>query len=434
MATRLSSWIGSVFDDGGRVYLKRLSGNDTLLTCSHQAGPYIPKKIIFELFPSLAESKALNPRVSLPVVIVSHSMPERVATAIWYNNKVVDTGTRDECRVTGWGGKESPLLDPESTGSLAALCFKGRHGEDAIGCEVWVCSSPEEEEILENRFGPVEPGGWLYIREPAGALTMPRIPGMSDEVRDPTGSFLGLEPDAEQLSFVLGRPVDRDCRLTADQIPAAWLTTFPSGEAIVHRSASMRPDYSRLEPDKRLLKRRECEYEVFRSVEEIVTLPVIDKGFSNIDAFINFANSVTNRRKARSGRSLELHAKRIFDEEQVSSYSHDEISEGRKRPDFLFPSAEAYQDACFPVNRLRMLATKTTCKDRWRQVADEAARIEKKHLLTLQEGVSESQFAQMERAGVVLVVPKPLHGKFPKVLREKLVTFEQFINDIKRLG
>ncbi len=39
-----------------------------------------------------------------------------------------------------------------------------------------------------------------------------------------------------------------------------------------------------------------------------------------------------------------------------------------------------------------MLATKARCKDRWCQILNEADRIERKHLLTLRQGVSESQF------------------------------------------
>ena len=47
-----------------------------------------------------------------------------------------------------------------------------------------------------------------------------------------------------------------------------------------------------------------------------------------------------------------------------------------------------------------MLAAKTTCKDRWRQIINEADRIKLKHLITLQEGVSEAQFREMQEAGV----------------------------------
>ena len=55
----------------------------------------------------------------------------------------------------------------------------------------------------------------------------------------------------------------------------------------------------------------------------------------------------------------------------------------------LFPSQAAFRDPTLPEVRLRTLATKTTCRDRRRQVVNEADRIEAKHLLTLQEGVAE---------------------------------------------
>jgi hypothetical protein len=182
----------------------------------------------------------------------------------------------------------------------------------------------------------------------------------------------------------------------------------------------------RQSPDDRLLRRRECEFELFRSIEDLVVLPRIREGFATVDLFMSFAHSVTNRRKSRSGASLELHAKKIFDEEALP-HSHDEISEGRKRPDFLFPSAEKYRSPSFPTERLRMLAVKTTCKDRWRQILNEADRIPTKHLLTLQEGVSPHQFEEMQAAGVALVVPRRLHSKYPPEMRQHLVTVTDFI-------
>jgi len=78
-----------------------------------------------------------------------------------------------------------------------------------------------------------------------------------------------------------------------------------------------------------------------------------------------------------------------------------------------------------------MLAVKTTCKDRWRQILDESARIRIKHLLTLQEGVSENQFRQMKEANVQLVVPQRLISKYPESIRSELLTFNMFLNYIK---
>lgn len=79
-----------------------------------------------------------------------------------------------------------------------------------------------------------------------------------------------------------------------------------------------------------------------------------------------------------------------------------------------------------------MLAAKTTCKDRWRQVINEADRIRTKHLLTLQEGVSEGQFREMREAGVqLLVVPTGLHDAFPDSVRPHLIGVETFIAEIR---
>ena len=76
----------------------------------------------------------------------------------------------------------------------------------------------------------------------------------------------------------------------------------------------------------------------------------------------------------------------------------------------------------------------TTCKDRWRQILNEASRIETKHLLTLQEGISENQFREMSEAGVQLVVPLPLVGKYPESVQPYLQSLESFIGDVRLLG
>jgi EcoRII C terminal len=189
--------------------------------------------------------------------------------------------------------------------------------------------------------------------------------------------------------------------------------------------------------DARLIKRRECEYQLFLSVEEAYEMPRISQGFAAMDDFVRHAQTVLQRRKSRSGRSLELQAKTIFLEESLiegQSFQHGVGSEPGKRPDFLFPSQSHYRDPNFPDNRLRMLAVKTTCKDRWRQVLQEAPRIKQKHLLTLQEGVSEAQYAEMENSGVQLVVPKSLISKYPKSVQQKLMTLEHFINEVRHLN
>ena len=153
--------------------------------------------------------------------------------------------------------------------------------------------------------------------------------------------------------------------------------------------------------------------------------------------FLEHAQSVLQRRKARAGNSLQLHVRQVFLEESLREgheFSYNPISEAGKRPDFLFPSADAYHNSAYPEQQLRMLAVKTTTRDRWRQILNEASRIGTKHLFTLQEGVSVNQFQEMLSANVQLVVPASLHQKYPASIRSSLQTLESFMGDIRLLN
>lgn len=401
-----SDWLTD-FTRGDIVwYVKRLSANDTLATNAHQAGPYVPKDFLFAILPSLNRPEADNPDAWFRLRVDSHG-DERQVRAIWYNNRLRG-GTRNEARLTNFGGRNSALLDPDSTGALTVFAFFEKEDADTEACHVWVCRNPVEEELLEDRIGPVEPGR-LLIWSPVHDLPGPLF-----------SHYL-----AERS----------DCRLAPHEIPPAWLASFPSGADIIRKAIGMRPD-SGLPADRRLLRRRDCEYEIFLSVEEAVELPAIRTGFGSIEEFVARAQSILQRRKARSGRSLELHAREIFIEEGLregEQFAHGAQSEPGHRPDFLFPSEASYRDRAFPAGRLRMLGVKTTCKDRWRQILNEAARIPEKHLLTLQEGVSAGQFREMTAAGVRLVVPAGLRKSYPKEIRPELVTFEGFITGVQAL-
>lgn len=388
LATRLTEfqdWLAGVTGPGWTWYVKRLAANDTLATQSHQVGPYFPKPVIFRLFPSI-EAGGHNPDASFRCTVDSQGTPERTLRAIWYNQ-----GTRDECRVTRWGGSASPVLDPDATGSVCVFAFHGEPDHDAGLCRAWLCALPEEE-LLVDRVGPIEPGQPLLILDGVRII------------------------DAE------GGTDAMPCWLTEPDMPDGWLNQFPAAKDIVAKSVELRK-LAGLDADTRLLRRRDCEYEVFRSLETVWVLPRIRAGFESIDDFVAYGHSVSNRRKSRAGWSLELQAREILLEEHVT-FDHGVTTEGNKKPDFLFPSAEAYHSGREP---LAMLAAKTTCKDRWRQILNEADRIPAKHLLTVQEGVSENQFKEMQLAGVRLVVPRPLQDKYPKRIRSQLLSFEQFL-------
>lgn len=401
-STDVTAWLEARSGKNSVWYVKRLSGNDTLANGAHQAGPYVPRDTLLGLIPELDRQGELNPRIDLDVRIDSHGDRKR-ASAIWYNNKF-HGGTRNETRLTGFGGSDSALLDPDNTGAVSVFAFSA----GGKSCNVWVCRNRAEEDAVEERVGVVEPGRGV-IRSSSCST----VPVSSDD-----------------------RPgLRRGCWLAPEEMSAEWTVKFPSGADIIARAVEMRPEVS-ADPDRRLLRRRQCEFDIFRSVEEAWELPSIRAGFSTMDEFLARAQTILQRRKSRSGRSLELHIRSIFTEEGLREghhFSHQQESDPGRRPDFLFPSASAYRDNTFPETRLRMLAVKTTCRDRWRQVLNEADRVRTKHLLTLQEGVSEGQFREMTDAGVRLIIPNPSIRKFPKSVRPELQSLGDFIADTRRV-
>jgi len=216
-----------------------------------------------------------------------------------------------------------------------------------------------EEELAEAHIGVVEPGKW-FLHRLEGAIPQ------------------ALEEEKELC---------QNCWLHEEDIPATWRTEFPSGMEIIRKAIALRPEFSGYAPYRRLMKRRECEFELFRCLEKAIELPKIKWAFTGIEPFPDLAQSILQRRKSRSRRSLELHLRGIFLEEHLvenTDFSFHAVTEINKKPDFIFPSSAHYHDNSFPSEKLRMLALKTTCKDRWCQSLNEADRIKEKYLLTIQ--------------------------------------------------
>ena len=187
-------------------------------------------------------------------------------------------------------------------------------------------------------------------------------------------------------------------------------------------------------PDKALLDWTEEEYRLFRALEHSRYGGIVSGGFTSVDDFIVLANQVLNRRKSRAGKSLEHHLAAIFDVNKIR-YTPQGVTEGNKKPDFIFPTIEDYHNALFPVEGLCTLAAKTTCKDRWRQVLNEADRLRDQHkyLCTMQQGISSAQMDEMQDEGVILVVPKPYISSYPKDRQNRIWTIGQFVQYVKNM-
>jgi hypothetical protein len=256
----------------------------------------------------------------------------------------------------------------------------------------WVTTSIEEENLVEDWLGKeVEPG--CLIMRPDAAIKCPVSPEIV--------------------------------------IPPEWLENFPSGRTIFEYIVSLIPrnDWKR-SIDELLIKRRELEFQIFETVERNDVLPRIKDGFKSVEEFIKYAHSVSNRRKSRTGTSLELNLESIFRDERIA-FESQVITENHKKPDFVFPSGKAYHDEEYPFAKLHMLASKTCCKDRWRQVLNEANKIKTKHLFTLQQGVTSHQLQEMKDHNVELVVTAPSLRTFHSEWRDSLISLEKFVNYIR---
>lgn len=182
-------------------------------------------------------------------------------------------------------------------------------------------------------------------------------------------------------------------------------------------------------PDKEILKWLEVEYDLFKTIENDRYSELIRIPFPSIQDLVKSANTILNRRKSRAGKSLEHHLEEIFRISELI-FQTQVKTENNKKPDFLFPNIEAYHDLNFDEMKLIFLASKTTCKDRWRQILNEADRIKTKHLFTLQQGISKNQLEEMKQYDVQLVVPKAYLSSFPKEYRANILVLEQFMKKV----
>ena len=173
------------------------------------------------------------------------------------------------------------------------------------------------------------------------------------------------------------------------------------------------------------------EFNLFKVIENDRYASILQNHFSSVEDLISTANTILNRRKSRAGKSLEHHLSEVFDSFKLK-YSSQSITEDNKKPDFLFPDSESYHNPHFNNNKLITLASKTTCKDRWRQILNEADKVKTKHLFTLQQGISKNQLKEMYNNNVCLVVPQPYLTSFPAEFRDRILSLNSFIQHVKR--
>lgn len=189
------------------------------------------------------------------------------------------------------------------------------------------------------------------------------------------------------------------------------------------------------DPDSALTAWMEHEEALFRHMERIVVAERLKSGFlqngdADVDGFLSFSLSVQNRRKSRAGYAFAHHVEAVLKAHKIA-YKREATTEKRNAADFLFPDEASYANPAFPRENLRMLAVKTTCKDRWRQVLAEANRISEKHLLTLEPSISRTQTTEMQAQSLRLVLPESIHATYHADQQEWLMNIGEFLGLVK---
>ena len=270
---------------------------------------------------------------------------------------------------------------------------------------------------------------WLFGLQPKGRSFVSR------EVRD---DKLDLDIAARFIFEEIGIEFEEPNAAELDTIIEPFGTMFPTTAEFSDLARLTLPEVrAEDDPDKALVAWLNREEALFRRLERRIVTTRLNDGFwdncgaTDVDGFIRFSLSVQNRRKSRMGYSLENHLEAIFCAYNVS-YVRGAVTENNQRPDFLFPSEIAYRTAPHTGHSwLTMLGVKSSCKDRWRQVLAEASKISRKHLLTLEPGISKSQTGQMANSNLQLVVPRSIQGTYSNDQRAWLWNVCDFIREIR---
>lgn len=248
-----------------------------------------------------------------------------------------------------------------------------------------------------------------------------------------------LETEQDRIGFAarvileqIGVEAEEEAPNYLDQMLDKFNGSFPKTiEFSSYARSTVRDLSSRDDPDVALFVWMEREEILFRTLEKYLLgeklRSLTQAGIEDTEPFIKLVQSALQRRKSRAGSALENHLEQVFTDHGVT-YTRTGVTENNLKPDFIFPGISHYHDSEFSHARLTMLASKSTCKDRWRQILNEAARIPNKHLLTLEPSISENQTNEMKSEQVQLVIPQGLHSSYTMAQQTWLMNIAGFID------
>lgn len=147
---------------------------------------------------------------------------------------------------------------------------------------------------------------------------------------------------------------------------------------------------------------------------------------TTFDEHVSTVLSILQRRKARRGRSLEIHLEALFTVRGLP-YERQVETEPGSTSDFILPGIAAYRaldGARGTDGGVLHLGAKSTARERWKQVLSEASRLRRRHLATLDPHLSEASLTAMVDHDVIPVMPARLGALYTN---GAVMTVEGFI-------
>lgn len=335
-------------------------------------------------------------------------------TGTWYNSRKGKSHRSAEYRLYYPAAAEG-VVHRAKAGDTLFLCMTAERRVLAILCPA---GSSIEQKLL-----------WLFGLTLDANFSLNQRDILKDGDR-------GLDLAARYVLDELGIEAEEPEPVAVDRMVAKFGAVFP-GTAIFSEFArrSLKSVDPLADPDAALVAWMEQEEALFRHMERLVVEQRLRTGFiangvADVDGFLSFSLSVQNRRKSRAGYAFAHHVEAVLKAWKIP-YKREATTEKRNAADFLMPGEAEYADPTYPSKQLCMLAVKTTCKDRWRQVLSEADRIPIKHLLTLEPAISRAQTAEMQTQRLQLVLPRSLHETYHSEQRSWLVDVQGFITSCR---
>lgn len=366
------------------AYCHFITPNDAGATGAHQAGFTIPATVYSMFFDSKGQKGEIKKH---PIKVRWQGDFTTDSMAIYYGQK-----SRNEYRMTRFG-RGFPFLKEDKVGGLLVVA---RHSKDDY--DAFVFETEDDIDSFMSVFNMTFEDNNKFI-------------DVNGERHDDK-SF-----DQAIAEFVRGCTSFPDTKVMSAFARDAYADAFGSVDVVK-------------EPDDILLKWIDAEYHLFLSIERKLNADILKRPFASITDFVARANSILNVRKARAGKSLEHHLAAVFSANRLS-FEEQVVTENKKKPDFVFPNGKCYHHFKFPSDKLTILGAKTTCRDRWNQVAYEAERADFKYLFTTQPGMSSDNLKGLEKLKVGVVAPQRNIESFPKPFQGKIWTLAKFVAMVK---